>query len=74
MIVYLFKKNGGTSVQGVVDSHHVHRSISGGGRNDSTLPATLDMSRGLFGGGEDTSGLANGVSANLTPWGSFQGF
>ena len=51
----------------LVDTHDVHGGISRGSRDDNALGATLQVSTGLLGGGEDTSGLDDVVGAGLGP-------
>lgn len=52
----------------LVDTHDEHRGIGGWGRDDNLLGATLQVSRGLLGGGEDTGGLNDVVGTSLGPW------
>ena len=52
----------------VVDTHNEHGGVSRGSRNDDLLGSTLQVSLGLLGGGEDTGGLDDVVSAGLAPW------
>lgn len=58
---------GGAVVGLLVDTHHVHGGIGRGGRDDDLLGTTLQVSLGLLGGGEDTSGLDNVGGASLAP-------
>lgn len=51
----------------VVDTHDEHGGIGGGGRDDDLLGTTLQVSRGLLGGGEDTGGLDDVGGAGLRP-------
>jgi len=52
----------------LVDTHHVHGSISGRSRDDNLLGSTLDVCLGLLGGGEDTGSLDDVVCTSLAPW------
>lgn len=54
-------------VLGVVDTHDEHGGIGGGGGDDDLLGTTLQVGRGLLGGGEDTGGLDDVGSAGLSP-------
>ena len=51
----------------VVDTHDEHRSIGGRSRDDDLLGATLQVSIGLLGGGEDTGGLDDVLGTSLGP-------
>lgn len=52
----------------LVDTHDIHGGVGGWGRDDNLLGATLQVSRGLLGGGEDTGGLDDVVGTSLGPW------
>lgn len=51
----------------VVDTHNEHGGISRRSRDDDLLGTTLQVSGGLLGGGEDTSGLDDVGSASGAP-------
>lgn len=51
----------------VVDTHDEHGGISRRSGDDDLLGATLQVSRGLLGGGEDTGGLDNVLGTSLGP-------
>lgn len=51
----------------LVDTHDEHGGIRRGSRDDDLLGATLQVSLGLLGGGEDTSGLDDVVGTGLSP-------
>ena len=51
----------------LVDAHDEHGGIGGWGRDDDALGATLQMSRGLLGGGEDTGGLDDDLGTRGGP-------
>ena len=51
----------------VVHAHDEHWCIGGGSRDDHLLRAALQVSLGLIGGGEDTSGLDDIFGAGLAP-------
>lgn len=51
----------------VVDTHDEHGGVSRRSGDDDLLGATLQVSRGLLGGGEDTGGLDNVLSTSLRP-------
>lgn len=58
----------GTAVVGLlVDTHHIHGRIGGGGRDDNLLGASSQMSLGLIDGGENTGRLDDVLSAGLPP-------
>jgi len=50
-----------------VDTTNEHWGVSGRSGDDDLLGATLQMSTGLFGGSEDTSGLDNVISIDGAP-------
>jgi hypothetical protein len=52
----------------LVDTHDEHGGIGGWGRDDNLLGATLQVSGGLLGGGENTGGLDDVVGTSLGPW------
>lgn len=54
-------------VLGVVDTHDEHGGVSGGSGDDDLLGTTLQVGRGLLGGGEDTSGLDDVGGTGLSP-------
>ena len=56
-----------SGILSVIDTHDKHGSILAGSRNNDTLGAALEMSRGLFNGGKDTGRFANCVGTRLTP-------
>lgn len=51
----------------VVDAHDEHGGIGGGGGDDDLLGTTLQVGRGLLGGGEDTGGLDDVFGTGLGP-------
>ena len=51
----------------LVNAHDVHGGIGRGSGDDNPLGATLQMGLGLLGGGEDTSGLDDVLSAGVLP-------
>lgn len=51
----------------LVDAHDEHGCVGRGSGDDDLLGTTLQVGGGLFGGGEDTSGLDNVVGAGLRP-------
>lgn len=51
----------------LVDTHDEHGGVGRGSRDDDLLGATLQVGRGLLGGGEDTGGLDDVVGAGLSP-------
>jgi len=55
------------SVLVLVDTDDEHGSVSRRSRDDNLLGTTLQVSRGLLGGGENTGGLNNVVGTGLTP-------
>lgn len=54
-------------VLGVVDTHDEHGGVSGRSGDDDLLGTTLQVSRGLLVGGEDTSGLDDVRGTGLGP-------
>lgn len=58
---------GAAVVRLLVDTHHVHGGVGRGGRDDDLLGTTLQVSRGLVGGGEDTGRLNDVLGASLGP-------
>ena len=52
----------------LVDTHDVHWCVGGWGRDDNLLSSSLQVSRGLLGGGENTGGLDDVVGTSLGPW------
>merc|ERR1719258_857377 len=54
-------------VRGVVDTHHEHRRVGGGSRDDDLLGAALQVRARLLDHGEDAGRLADDVRALLTP-------
>ena len=51
----------------MVDTHDIHGSIGRRSRDDDLLGTSLQVSRGLFNGGEDSSRLANYIGFYRSP-------
>jgi len=51
----------------LIHTHHKHRGVSRGGRNDDLLGPSGDVGGGLIRGGEDASRLHHIVSSRLPP-------
>lgn len=58
---------GGAIVLVLVDAHDEHGGIGRGSRDDDLLGTTLQVGGGLLGGGENTSGLDDVLSAGVGP-------
>ena len=60
--------DGGAAVVGLlVDTHHVHRGIGRGGRDDDALGTALQVSAGLVDGGEHTGRLDDVLGTSILP-------
>ena len=61
------RQDGLARVGGVVDTHDKHGRVGRRRRDDDALGTALQVGLGLFDGGEDTGGFANGFGAKFTP-------
>mmetsp|Transcript_27690 Transcript_27690/g.67390 ORF Transcript_27690/g.67390 Transcript_27690/m.67390 type:complete len:357 (-) Transcript_27690:112-1182(-) len=61
-------KNFSSGVGSVVDSHHIHGGVRRRSRDDDPLCSSLDVKTSLGDILKDTSGLANSLSTDSSPW------